>query len=153
MNVARFADLRSLIPVFALLGVFAAAYPTGAVFGQTAKTHKVVIQVSSGDPADHEIALNNAVNLQQALSPDEVQIEIVAYGPGLSIMTAGSPESSRVVELAVNGVTFSACGNTLKKIQAQDGRPVQLLEGVTVVPAGVLRIMELQEQGYTYIRP
>ena len=120
---------------------------------QSDKPHKMVIQVSTADPDVHRIALNNAVNLQKALGPDEVEVEIVAYGPGLSIFTAKSPESARVPDLALQQVTFSACGNTMNKMAEKSGEEVQLVDGVQVVPAGVLRIMELQEQGYTYIRP
>ncbi len=125
----------------------------GPALAQSDKPHKLVIQVSTDDPDVHKIALNNAVNLQKALGPSEVDIEIVAYGPGLSLMTPKSPESARVPDLALQEITFSACGNTMSKMAAKSGKEVQLVDGVRVVPAGVLRIMELQEQGYTYIRP
>ncbi len=115
--------------------------------------HRMVIQVSSADPASHRIALNNAVNLRQALAPGAVEIEIVAYGPGVAMLAAEGPESLRIAELAGEGVAFSACGNTLAAIEAERGEKLPLAAGVNVVPAGVLRIMELQEQGYTYLRP
>ena len=115
--------------------------------------HKVVIQVSTADPVTQKIALNNAVNIQKLLGPDNVAIEVVAYGPGLSILTPKSPESHRVPDLALQNITFSACGNTMKKITSKTGSEPQLVDGVRVVPAGVIRIMELQQQGYAYIRP
>ncbi|MFT5114582.1 MAG: intracellular sulfur oxidation DsrE/DsrF family protein [Parasphingorhabdus sp.] len=117
------------------------------------KPHKVVIQVSSEDPLIHKIAINNAVNVQKALGAENVAVEIVAYGPGLSIMTPKSPESGRIPDLAMTDITFSACGNTMKKVEKKSGKMPKLVEGVTVVPAGVIRIMELQAQGYAYIRP
>ena len=137
----------------AVLLVAAITWVPGGASAQAGPVHKVVIQVSSDDPANHRIALNNAVNLQQALGEDGTQIEIVAYGPGISIMTADSEESARIPGLSAKGIRFSACGNTMKQALAKSGRPLELVEGVQVVPAGVLRIMELQEQGYTYIRP
>ena len=115
--------------------------------------HKVVIQVSTADPMTQKIALNNAVNVQKALGMDDVDIEIVAYGPGLSLLTKASKEAERVPSLAMQNITFSACGNTMKKVAKKTGKEPELLEGVTVVTAGVIRIMELQEQGYSYIRP
>ncbi|GJL81452.1 MAG: hypothetical protein DHS20C01_10860 [marine bacterium B5-7] len=142
---------KVIIPIIAALGMFAATVVPAVA--DMDKPHKMVIQVSSADPAVHKLALNNAVNMQKALGPDEIDIEIVAYGPGLSIMTPQSPESSRIPDLALQEITFSACGNTMKKVAAKSGKDVVLVEGVRVVPAGVLRIMELQEQGYTYIRP
>ncbi|MCB1759349.1 MAG: DsrE family protein [Gammaproteobacteria bacterium] len=115
--------------------------------------HKLVIQVSSGDQQTQTIALNNAVNLQRELGPDNIAIEIVAYGPGLSLLTDKSTQKQRVESLAMQEITFSACGNTMKKVEKKSGKKPVLIEGVQVVPAGVLRIMQLQEQGYAYIRP
>jgi len=115
--------------------------------------HKVVIQVSTNDPRTQNIALNNAVNLQKALGQDNVAIEIVAYGPGLGMLTRKSNLQQRVSSLAMQGISFSACGNTMKKVARKSGKMPVLSEGVKVVPAGVMRIMELQEQGYAYVRP
>ena len=115
--------------------------------------HKLVIQVSSGDPATQSMALNNAVNVQKELGLDNVIIEIVAYGPGLSLLRPDSPASERVPSLAMQNITFSACGNTMHSIEEKTGKPVILVEGVQIVKAGVVRIMELQEQGYSYVRP
>lgn len=115
--------------------------------------HKLVIQVSTDDVRTQNIALNNAVNLQKAMG-DDIEIEIVAYGPGLKLLTPASPVSKRVPDLALyENITFSACGNTMKKFAKKSGKDVKLVEGVKVVPAGVLRIMELQEQGWSYVRP
>ena len=115
--------------------------------------NKIVIQVSTDDPRTQKIALNNAVNLQKALGPDNVAIEIVAYGPGLGLLTGASPESQRVPSLAMQQITFSACGNTMQKVAKKTGKMPTLVEGVGEVQAGVLRIMELQQQGYAYVRP
>ena len=118
-----------------------------------AAANKVVIQVSSNDPATQKIALNNAVNLQKALGMDNVEIEIVAYGPGLGLLTQKSDQTKRVASLAAQDIKFSACGNTIKKVTKKTGKAPVLTEGVEVVPGGVIRIMELQQQGYAYIRP
>lgn len=119
----------------------------------SAADNKVVIQVSSGDPATQTLALNNAVNLQSALGMDNVTVEVVAYGPGLSLLTDKSTQAKRVSSLAMQDITFSACANTMSKIEKKTGKKPQLIEGVTVVPGGVIRIMELQQQGYAYLRP
>lgn len=115
--------------------------------------HKLVIQVSTDDVRTQNIAMNNAVNLQKALGQDNVAIEIVAYGPGLTMLTPKSPASKRVPNLAMQDITFSACGNTKAKMEEKSGKMVTLVDGVQIVQAGVLRIMELQEQGYAYVRP
>lgn len=134
-----------------LLG--AALFAPVATAGEFAQ-HKVVIQVSTDDVQTQNIALNNAVNLQKDLGIDNVDVVIVAYGPGLTMLTSGdNTASKRVTSLSMQGIQFNACGNTMKKIAGKTGKDPVLVEGVEVVPAGVVRIMELQEQGYTYIRP
>jgi intracellular sulfur oxidation DsrE/DsrF family protein len=123
-----------------------------AVFADD-EIRKLVIQVSTDDVRTQNIAMNNAVNLQQALGQDNIIIEIVAYGPGLSMLTPSSPVSKRVPNLAMQDVIFSACANTMEAIEKKSGKKVELVDGVEIVQAGVLRILELQEQGYAYIRP
>lgn len=115
--------------------------------------NKLVIQVSTDDPRTQKIALNNAVNLQKLYGMDNVVVEIVAYGPGLGLLTTKSGQAERVTSLAMQDIHFSACGNTMQKVAAKSGKMPQLLEGVDQVTAGVARIMELQQQGYAYIRP
>lgn len=120
---------------------------------QAAKDHKLVIQVSTDDPRTQKIALNNAVNLQKIYGLDNVDIEIVAYGPGLGLLTPRNKQASRVKSLALQNITFSACQNTMNKIKKKKGKLPKLTEGVGQVNSGVARIMELQEEGYAYIRP
>ena len=115
--------------------------------------HKVVIQVSTDDARTQKIALNNAVNLQKLYGIDNVEIEIVAYGPGLGILTTKYSDSTRVKSLALQDIKFSACGNTMDKAEKKTGERPQLTEGVEIVKAGVARIIELQEENYSYIRP
>jgi len=139
-----------------LLAVVASTMVLGtAIAAEMGAAHKVVIQVSSADAQTQAIALNNAVNVQKHYGPGEVDVEIVAYGPGLSILTKNkkNKQADRVASLAKSDITFSACGNTMKKIAKKKGKEPALIDGVKVVTAGVVRLMELQEQGYSYIRP
>jgi len=138
---------KGLLSIFILLTI-------GVSTALADDTHKVVIQVSSGDPLIQKIAINNAVNIQKALGAGNVEIEIVAYGPGLSIMTPKSEQATRVKSLAVDDdISFSACNNTMQKIKKKKGKLPKLVEGVKVVPSGVVRVIELQEKDYAYIRP
>ena len=115
--------------------------------------HKVVIQVSSANPQVQTLALNNAHNLQQMLGMDNVKIVIVAYGPGLSILTKQSKFPERIQSLHAQGIEFDACHNTMLAVKRKTGHLPKVLPGVKIVPAGVVRIMELQEKGWSYIRP
>jgi hypothetical protein len=66
---------------------------------------KYVIQVSTDDAKTQKIALNNAVNLQKHYGgADKVDIEIVAFGPGLSILTTNNKNTSRVESMALNNI-------------------------------------------------
>ena len=138
-----------------LLTAIAATMFVGTAMADMGAKHKVVIQVSTADAKTQTIALNNAVNVMKHFAPGEASVEIVAYGPGLSILTNGkkNKNAKRVASLAMSDITFSACGNTMKKIAKKKGKAPKLVEGVKVVPAGVIRIMELQGKGYSYIRP
>ena len=148
-QLLNFRLLMSL--AVSLLLVFASTQSTFAA--DSKKKHKMVIQVSTDDPRTQKIALNNAVNVQKLIGIDNVDIEIVAYGPGLGLLTTKSKQAKRVKSLALQDITFSACGNTMAKVEKKTGKKPQLTEGVKTVKAGVARIMELQEQGYAYIRP
>ena len=117
------------------------------------EVHKVVIQVSTDDTRTQKIALNNAVNLQKYYGIDNVEIEIVAYGPGLTMLTTGYKDSNRVKSLVFQDIKFSACGNTIEMFTKKFGKKPVLTEGVEIVTAGAARIMELQEQNYSYLRP
>ena len=114
---------------------------------------KLVIHVPQDDPKSMKQALNMAVNVPKALGMDNVIVEVVAQGPGLKLLTKQSPEAKRVQSLAMQDVQFSACGNTMDAIERKTGKKPELIEGVVRVPAGVIRVMELQEQGYSYVRP
>ena len=142
------------INILAILLAAIVATGCAATGGAQDDTRKVVIQVSSKDPLTQKIALNNAANVLKELGPGNVKVEIVAYGPGLSILTKKSKNSARVASMAFNeDIQFSACNNTMKKIMKKKGKKPGLTKGVKIVPAGVVRIMELQEKGYSYIRP
>jgi uncharacterized protein len=142
---------KQITQIVALL--FLPLFMATAVLAEQDTPHKVIIQVSTDDVSTQKMALNNAVNLQKLYGLDNVIIEIVAYGPGLGILTTESAVASRVESLALQDIRFSACQNTMDAQKQKTGLLSVLLDGVTTVNAGVARIIELQEQGYAYIRP
>jgi len=112
--------------------------------------HFAVFHISTGDAYAQKLVLNNAQNLQNFYGADKVVIEVVSYGPGLRTLFKESTNSKRIQRMADNGITFSACANTMRAM----GRDSASLNKVAkVVPGGVVRIMELEEAGWTYIRP
>lgn len=122
------------------------------------KSHGLAIQVSVNDPAVMTLALNNAVNVAHHYGEvgEEIEIEFVAYGPGLHMLRDDtSPLKDRIksVGQSIPNVTFTACGITMDSMKKVEGREVTLLPGVEITQTGVVRLMELQEKGWSYIRP
>lgn len=114
---------------------------------------ETVIQISSGDAATQNLVLHNAANLQKELGIGNVEIEIVAFGPGLEMLTINSPLRDRVENMVSQNIRFSACENTMAAIERKTGEKLELAKGVDIVSSGIARIVELQKQGYTYVRP
>ena len=114
------------------------------------KRHKIVIQVSDDDPAKWNLALNNAKNLQDDVGAANVDIEIVAYGPGIGMLKLESPTGSRVADAMKANIKVLACENTMRgqKLTRDD-----MLPALTYVPAGVTEIMTRQSEGWAYLRP
>jgi uncharacterized protein len=111
---------------------------------------KVVIQVSVNDPATWNLALNNAKNIQKDVGKDNVDIEIVSFGPGIAMLKAESEVANRVNEAVDSGVQVLACQNTMR---GQNLNKEDMNGKVGYVPSGVVEIMRRQQQGYAYLRP
>jgi intracellular sulfur oxidation DsrE/DsrF family protein len=124
------------------------------------KPHRVAIQVDQNDPQVMNLALNNATNVIEyyRAKHEDVDIDIVTYGPGLHMLRADtSPVQDRLKrlkELAFPGnIQLSACNNTKQGMEKAEGKAISIVPEATIVPSGVVRLMELQEQGWSYIRP
>ncbi|KOX53024.1 MULTISPECIES: hypothetical protein [Methylobacterium] len=135
-----------------------AATPVSAA--EAGKQHRVVFQVDTADPATMNLTLNNATNVVDyyRAKNEEVEIDIVAFGPGLAMYRADkSTVADRIAHFADYGfpskIQFSACNNTKTAMEKAEGHPISLLPQATIVPSGVVQIMERQEQGWSYVRP
>lgn len=115
--------------------------------------HKVVLQISDEDPSKQTLVLNVANNLVKKYGIDNVDIEIVAFGPGLRLLFDGNANMSRIDGLRQSGVRFAACQNTIDNMSRLLGHPVEINPQAFVVPGGVARIMELNADGYILVRP
>jgi uncharacterized protein len=122
------------------------------------KSHRLVLQVNVNDPATMNLALNNATNVAQYYKDrdEKVAIEVITFGPGLHMLRADtSPVKARIEALALSSpeISFNACGNTRENMSKAESKEIPLISEAKVVKSGVVRVMELQEQGWTYIRP
>ena len=117
---------------------------------------KVAVHLDDNDPARMNLVLNNVANIQKyyADKGEVADIEVVAYGPGLHMLRADtSPVAERIAAMAGEHVTFSACQNTMAGMARKEGHPIELLVDATPTPSGAIRLIELQQQGYAYLRP
>jgi uncharacterized protein len=127
---------------------------------QSTRSHRLLIQVDQNDPAVMNLALNNATNVidYYRSKGEEVAVDVVAFGPGLHMLrTDTSPVQDRLKQLKSlafpSTVQFSACGNTKEVMEKKEGHPIDLSSDAVLVPSGVIHLMELQEEGWSYIRP
>jgi len=115
--------------------------------------HKVVLQISDNDPFKQTLILNVAGNLLKAYGSDKVDIEIVAFGPGVRLMFADNVNKGRIGGLSAEGVRFAACNNTVTNMSKKLGHEPALNPKAVKVSAGVVRILDLVGQGYTLVKP
>ena len=127
---------------------------------QSTRSHRLLIQVDQNDPAVMNLALNNATNVIEYYRSkgEEVAVDVVTYGPGLHMLrTDTSPVQDRIKQLKSiafpSKVQFSACNNTKEGMEKKEGHPIDISSDAVLVPSGVIHLMELQEEGWSYIRP
>jgi hypothetical protein len=136
-----------------MLGLGAGAVPAARAADPPSK-HKVFFHLTDSDPAKVNAALTNIQNLVDVVGWANIEaIELVVHGPGLrAFLVKGiDPDVKAKVEvLLTGGLRVDACQITMRR---QSIKPEELIEGLTPIPSGVVRVMELQERGYAYIRP
>jgi intracellular sulfur oxidation DsrE/DsrF family protein len=133
--------------------VFAASRASAATDAPPSGKLKVVYHLSDLDKVN--FVLGNIQNhLDGVGGPDNVTIALVVHGQALKAFHAASanPDLSRHVgQFSKVGLELAACGNTMK---SQNVTLKELLPGfISADRGGVVRLAELQSQGYLYLRP
>jgi intracellular sulfur oxidation DsrE/DsrF family protein len=133
--------MKKLIIIPMLLLMFAA-------LGQS-KPVKIVFDVTSKDPATHQSVMRHITGMSAAY-PDS-EFEVVIYGGALPMLVE---ENSTVKNEIFNfkdskNVTFKVCEQTMKRYSVVES---QLIEGVKIVPDGILEIVLRQADGWGYIK-
>lgn len=142
------------------LGLMAATPGHAADKDKKVKVHHIAYQINENDKARMNLLLNNVEQSMEYYHSkgEQAEIEVVAYGPGLNMLRAdNSPVKERLKRIKEGGfpsrVTYSACGNTIAKAEKKEGHAIPIVSEARVVPGGVVRLTELQEEGWAYIRP
>jgi len=146
--------MKKIISIFLLLIATGASYQLQA--SEDTKPfaeERIVLQISDPDPFKQTLVLNVATNLIKHYGPDKVDVEIVAFGPGLRLMFKDNVNTGRIQGLTASGVTFAACKNTIAGMTKKLGHAPELNSNAVPVSAGVVRIIELENQGFKLIKP
>jgi intracellular sulfur oxidation DsrE/DsrF family protein len=134
----------------ALTGALALAAGTLSGTAVAATPHyKVVFQVSDADPGKWNLTLNNALNVQKDLGAANVTIEIIAFGPGTTMLRADAAVAARLGEALGAGIAASACENSMRGLHYQ---PSDMLPKVGFVSSGAAAIVKRQADGWAYLR-
>jgi intracellular sulfur oxidation DsrE/DsrF family protein len=158
--VLRSIQMRIWLYLAAVAAACFLLSPITVAMAEDQKPHRLVIQVDQDDPAVMNLALNNATNVLDyyRAKGESVDLDIVTYGPGLTMLRADtSPVKDRIKRIKdlafPSTVQFSACNNTRENMEKKEGHPVTIVSEAVLVPSGVVRLMELQEKGWSYLRP
>ena len=138
---------RAVIARSSLTFVLALAALVGSA---AALAEKIVLQVSDGNVATWNQALNVAGNLREAYGPG-TEIEIVAFGQGINMLKLDAPVSSRIAEAqAKAGAKVYACGNSMTRAKLSQS---DMVSDLVYVKAGVEHMIKRQREGWVLIRP
>lgn len=136
---------------------FASLLPVSSANAGKEADHRVILHVNGNDKAHMNVVLSNASNIANFFTKQgkSIQVEVVANGPGLKMLTAQSPVAERVKSISKNStqVSFHACSKSHKMLSKKAGKDLVMLSVVNMVPAGMPYIMSRQEQGWSYIKP
>jgi intracellular sulfur oxidation DsrE/DsrF family protein len=146
--------MKNLLSAFLLLMAVSTSYQIQAAEeDKPFAEERIVLQISDSDPFKQTLVLNVANNLIKHYGQDKVDVEIVAFGPGLRLMFKENVNSGRIQGLTDSGVKFSACKNTIAGMTKKLGHAPELNSNAVLVSAGVVRIIELENQGFKLIKP
>jgi intracellular sulfur oxidation DsrE/DsrF family protein len=151
--------MRSFINRLATVALLSITF-AGSAIAAEGKAHHVAFHVDQNDPELMNQTLNNATNVIEYYrgKNEDVDIDIVTYGPGLNMLrTDTSPVLDRIKRLKdmvlPGNIQFSACNVTKTAMEKKEGHAISIVPEASVVPSGVIHLMELQEQGWSYVRP
>jgi len=113
----------------------------------------VALQISDASGAKQQLVLNVARNLLKFYGADKVDVEVVAFGPGLRLLFKDNALGDQIQSLAAEGVRFSACQNTINAMAKKLGHKPELTPVARIVPAGIVRLVELNKAGFFVSRP
>ena len=151
--MTRLRTFRMMLALFAWVMIAPAMAQQVPLQDKPFAEHKIVLQLSDGDAKKQALVLSVANNLLKFYDPDKVAIEVVAFGPGIDLLLAGSDRRKQVESLIAQGVRFDICLNTVDTVERETGKRPEFIPAATPVQVGVGQILFLTENGYMLVRP
>lgn len=143
--------MKFFILVLALISsIFAAEMNYAKQKPTIENPRKVVMQLSSADEKSITMALNNISNVLSAYSPEYLNLKVVVYGDGLSLLYKNNNKfKERISQMMDVGVDFIACERTM---QTKNIKPADLIQDISYAKTGIAEIIEREADGYIYIK-
>ncbi len=137
---------------YLIAAAVAALLISGAIFAaDTPAKYKVVVDVSSPDHDQWQLVLGNIRNIQKALGPENVKIEVVGYHDGLNFLLAKDNDLKEQMQKAAEaGVVFAACQNSMRFRKVTQA---ELVPFATTVDSGAAELVRKQADGWAYLKP
>ncbi len=131
-----------------LLVLFAFLLASVSFAQDNARQHRIVMQLTSSDTLVHKRLMKQLRNMKEAAPT--MQLEVVCHGPGMDmLMSDRSVVLSGLEGAASMGIVFLACENTIKERKLDRSL---IVPQAGFVKAGIIHIVERQEQGWSYIK-
>ena len=144
----KIAGLLMLVLVVNIFAVAQNKTADGLVTNKQVQ-HHVVIQLTSNDSLVWKGLMNNVKHLQDEW-PGNIQVEVVAHGPGIEMMMISkTTQQNRISELKKAGAVFAVCENTLK---ARELKKDAIIPEAVFVHSGVVEVVTKQEEGWSYLK-
>lgn len=115
-------------------------------------TYKAVFHMDLNDENLFNLGLNNVTNLLLAIPEHDHELIMLFNGPAVSLMAWDDclPFLERIKDLHAKGVRFQVCQNALEKFEVTTEN---LIEEAEIIPAGIVVLIDLQNAGFSYIKP
>ena len=131
---------------------------TTDVSADMSELRNIVMHVNFAGDERLNFVLNNVENICDYYRDQgiEVAIRIVCHGPGLHLLRVDtSPVKERLLQMIdhLDALSLYACANTLERMTKAEGKRPEIIDKAVLVPAGLPEIIELQRQGWTYVKP
>jgi intracellular sulfur oxidation DsrE/DsrF family protein len=140
--------IKNLLKLSVLLLTLTGIPSAQAIPEHKPKPHRIIFQMVSGDTLSHKALMKQLQNIT-SVAPT-TQIEVVCHGPGLNMLTSDkSVVGSQLNTMIAKGIAFYACEFSMQERKVEKER---ILPGIGFVRAGIIAIVERQEQGWSYIK-